>query len=159
MLKRYYRSVFGVSVGPNPIKGETVGPMFYEGIKLRANPGPICYPSQNAVVSTNQTTTTTTTTSNVLISGNSNNVASSPKVQQQHNDSAPPPSSPILKAHLSAPAKPTLLVQNPGSSPLSPTASDIKSQVRVFFPELIDDQVFVMLEVVFSEIISMIGMS
>ncbi|XP_034948457.1 AT-rich interactive domain-containing protein 2 isoform X5 [Chelonus insularis] len=46
---RCVRSVFGGTIGPNPAKGETTGTQYYEGIRVRATPAPVTYPSQNAV--------------------------------------------------------------------------------------------------------------
>ncbi|XP_033349462.1 AT-rich interactive domain-containing protein 2 isoform X3 [Bombus vosnesenskii] len=46
---RCVRSVFGGSVGPNPLKGETSGTQYYEGIRVRATPPQVTYPSQTAV--------------------------------------------------------------------------------------------------------------
>ncbi|CAD6239175.1 GSCOCG00008625001-RA-CDS [Cotesia congregata] len=43
---RCVRSVFGGTIGPNPQKGETTGTQYYEGIRVRATPAPITYPSQ-----------------------------------------------------------------------------------------------------------------
>ncbi|KAK0096264.1 hypothetical protein PV326_005915, partial [Microctonus aethiopoides] len=45
---RCVRSVFGGTIGPNPLKGENTGTQYYEGIKVRATPAPITYPSQNS---------------------------------------------------------------------------------------------------------------
>ncbi|XP_011267142.1 AT-rich interactive domain-containing protein 2 isoform X6 [Camponotus floridanus] len=51
---RCVRSVFGSIVGPNPLKGENTGTQYYEGIRVRATPAPITYPSQTtAAVATN----------------------------------------------------------------------------------------------------------
>ncbi|XP_050457139.1 AT-rich interactive domain-containing protein 2 isoform X7 [Cataglyphis hispanica] len=51
---RCVRSVFGSIVGPNPLKGENTGTQYYEGIRVRASPTPITYPSQTtAAVATN----------------------------------------------------------------------------------------------------------
>ncbi|XP_011052557.1 PREDICTED: AT-rich interactive domain-containing protein 2 isoform X5 [Acromyrmex echinatior] len=51
---RCVRSVFGNIVGPNPLKGENTGTQYYEGIRVRATPAPITYPSQTtAAVATN----------------------------------------------------------------------------------------------------------
>ncbi|XP_061932653.1 AT-rich interactive domain-containing protein 2 isoform X7 [Apis cerana] len=46
---RCVRSVFGGSVGPNPLKGETSGTQYYEGIRVRATSPQVTYPSQTAV--------------------------------------------------------------------------------------------------------------
>ncbi|XP_043267604.1 AT-rich interactive domain-containing protein 2 isoform X7 [Venturia canescens] len=43
------RSVFGNSIGPNPLKGETTGVQYYEGIRVRVSPPSTTHPSQNAV--------------------------------------------------------------------------------------------------------------
>ncbi|XP_020300898.1 AT-rich interactive domain-containing protein 2 isoform X8 [Pseudomyrmex gracilis] len=43
---RCVRSVFGSIVGPNPLKGDNSGTQYYEGIRVRATPAPITYPSQ-----------------------------------------------------------------------------------------------------------------
>ncbi|KAL0118043.1 hypothetical protein PUN28_009019 [Cardiocondyla obscurior] len=51
---RCVKSVFGNIVGPNPLKGENTGTQYYEGIRVRATPAPITYPSQiTAAVATN----------------------------------------------------------------------------------------------------------
>ncbi|XP_011647948.1 AT-rich interactive domain-containing protein 2 isoform X6 [Pogonomyrmex barbatus] len=51
---RCVRSVFGNIVGPNPLKGENTGTQYYEGIRVRATPAPITYPSQTTTaVATN----------------------------------------------------------------------------------------------------------
>ncbi|XP_024940666.1 AT-rich interactive domain-containing protein 2 isoform X9 [Cephus cinctus] len=59
---RCVRSVFGGTVGPNPIKGETSGSQYYEGIRVRATPSPVTYPGQTAIgVNTTSISTINTT--------------------------------------------------------------------------------------------------
>ncbi|XP_014218963.1 AT-rich interactive domain-containing protein 2 isoform X2 [Copidosoma floridanum] len=146
---RCVRSVFGGTIGPNPLKGDTSGSMFYEGIKLRVNPGQVSYPSQSTTSATNANQTLATVsaaavaaTGNVVTVVSSGNPAKVQQLPQQRNDSTPTPSSSILKAQLSAPPKPQLPII-PLSSPLktlTPVTSSVpfepKSQVSVAHPHL-----------------------
>lgn len=111
------RSVFGGTIGPNSIKGENTGTLYYEGIRVRANPGQVTYPLK-AVTRPNVTgaQAAENASGNVVtvVSGTGN--VNSAKVQQQRNDSTPiqvTPSSPILKAQLSAPPKPSVHPDSP----------------------------------------------
>ncbi|XP_014295018.1 AT-rich interactive domain-containing protein 2 isoform X4 [Microplitis demolitor] len=45
---RCVRSVFGGTIGPNPLKGENSSTQYYDGIRVRASPAPITYPSQSS---------------------------------------------------------------------------------------------------------------
>jgi hypothetical protein len=150
-----FRSVFGGTIGPNPLKGESTGSLYYEGIRVRASPAQVVHPGQTAAaVNTSQVLNSGGTGNNVVtvVSGVAGNGTTAAKVQQQaqqqqRNDSAPTqasPSSPILKAQLSAPAK--AAHANPTNSPLkapSPVTSNVpiepKSQVGPLRVSLIND--------------------
>ncbi|XP_011297070.1 AT-rich interactive domain-containing protein 2 isoform X5 [Fopius arisanus] len=58
---RCVRSVFGGTVGPNPIKGETTGTQYYEGIRVRSTTTSVTLPSQNTVLNATSTTTVNST--------------------------------------------------------------------------------------------------
>ncbi|XP_008217124.1 AT-rich interactive domain-containing protein 2 isoform X3 [Nasonia vitripennis] len=143
---RCVRSVFGGTIGPNPIKGENTGTLYYEGIRVRANPGQVTYPLKG-VTRPNVTGAQAAENASgnvVTIVGGTSNVNSA-KVQQQRNDSTPiqvTPSSPILKAQLSAPPKPSVHPDSPLSiAPSSAATGNIfpiepRSQVSVAHPHL-----------------------
>ncbi|XP_044020286.1 uncharacterized protein LOC122860511 isoform X2 [Aphidius gifuensis] len=153
---RCVRSVFGGTIGPNPMKGETTGTQYYEGIRVRTNPGTVTYPSQNLI-----TTATTTTTGGTFSSVNNTVAAAAsttttplkvhPVPQRKITPTSPlpdstsydnsskkilitTPASPILKAHLSAPPKPTTNISIQPQNPV--TKVDSKSQVSVAHPHL-----------------------
>ncbi|XP_044254837.1 AT-rich interactive domain-containing protein 2 isoform X3 [Tribolium madens] len=133
---RCVRSVFGGTVGPNPMKPSSANePQYYEGIKVRAQPliiniqpastNPVTPPpqptstkgsnrrnKQTATTSPSQTPTLTVMADN----SNSNDTMNNPPVS---------PASPILKAQLSAPPK-----QRDATVASPPTSKgDMKSQV------------------------------
>ncbi|XP_064215038.1 AT-rich interactive domain-containing protein 2 isoform X4 [Tribolium castaneum] len=134
---RCVRSVFGGTVGPNPMKPSSANePQYYEGIKVRAQPliiniqpasttnpvtttpppqptkGPNRRNKQSAATSPSQTPTLTVMADN----SNSNDTMNNPPVS---------PASPILKAQLSAPPK-----QRDATVASPPTSKgDMKSQV------------------------------
>ncbi|XP_015111590.1 AT-rich interactive domain-containing protein 2 isoform X5 [Diachasma alloeum] len=62
---RCVRSVFGGTIGPNPVKGETTGTQYYEGIRVRSTTTSATLPSQNT--SQNATTTTTVNSTPVKV--------------------------------------------------------------------------------------------
>ncbi|XP_063979254.1 AT-rich interactive domain-containing protein 2 isoform X6 [Diachasmimorpha longicaudata] len=62
---RCVRSVFGGTIGPNPVKGETTGTQYYEGIRVRSTTTCATLPSQNT--SQNATTTTTVNSTPVKV--------------------------------------------------------------------------------------------
>lgn len=127
-----FRSVFGVTVGPNPLTGETTGTQYYEDIRIRATPAAMPYSSQ-MVVGTNTTPisiASNTTPVKVLpvqqrtvtaINPTPDSTAPENPVAQR----TPAPASPILKAQLSAPPKPP--TPNQAQNPV--TKIDSKSQV------------------------------
>ncbi|XP_011297067.1 AT-rich interactive domain-containing protein 2 isoform X2 [Fopius arisanus] len=134
---RCVRSVFGGTVGPNPIKGETTGTQYYEGIRVRSTTTSVTLPSQNTVLNATSTTTVNSTPVKVLavqqrtVTPTSPNPDSTGPELSQNSQSTP--ASSILKAHLSAPPKPTTNLpqtQNPV------TKVDSKSQVSVAHPHL-----------------------
>lgn len=139
-----HRSVFGSIVGPNPLKGENTGTQYYEGIRVRASPTPITYPSQTtAAVATNTLPipAVNTTPVKVLpvqqrtvknISPAPDSTAApqvdSPAASSGTQTTSTTPASPILKAQLSAPPKPSS--NNTSSQSQNPvTKVDSKSQV------------------------------
>lgn len=111
------RSVFGGTIGPNPIKGESTGTLYYEGIRVRPNLGSVTYPPKGVTrPNVIGTPAAENTSGNIVtvVSGASN--VNPAKVQQQRNDSTPIQvtlSSPILKAQLSAPPKPSVNPDSP----------------------------------------------
>ncbi|XP_050457136.1 AT-rich interactive domain-containing protein 2 isoform X4 [Cataglyphis hispanica] len=148
---RCVRSVFGSIVGPNPLKGENTGTQYYEGIRVRASPTPITYPSQTtAAVATNTLPipAVNTTPVKVLpvqqrtvknISPAPDSTAApqvdSPAASSGTQTTSTTPASPILKAQLSAPPKPSS--NNTSSQSQNPvTKVDSKSQVSVSHPHL-----------------------
>ena len=119
-------------MGPNPLKGETTGTQYYEGIRIRATPTPVTFTSQ-LIVGTNTTP--------ITIAGNStpvkvlpvqqrigtaiNSIPDSTALDNPGAQRIPAPASPILKAQLSAPSKPP----TPNQAQNSVTKIDSKSQV------------------------------
>ncbi|XP_019890081.1 AT-rich interactive domain-containing protein 2 isoform X2 [Ooceraea biroi] len=149
---RCVRSVFGSIVGPNPLKGENTGTQYYEGIRVRATPAPITYPSQTtAAVATNTPPIPAINATPVkvlpvqqrtikTISPAPDSTAA-PQVDSPAASSGTQtttlltPASPILKAQLSAPPKPPS--NNTSSQSQNPvTKVDSKSQVSVSHPHL-----------------------
>ncbi|XP_024940660.1 AT-rich interactive domain-containing protein 2 isoform X3 [Cephus cinctus] len=138
---RCVRSVFGGTVGPNPIKGETSGSQYYEGIRVRATPSPVTYPGQTAIgVNTTSISTINTTPVKVLPvqQRTVKTISPAPDSTALENPASvaqrtPAPASPILKAQLSAPPKPSSTPNQP-QNPV--TKVDTKSQVSVSHPHL-----------------------
>ncbi|XP_043267599.1 AT-rich interactive domain-containing protein 2 isoform X3 [Venturia canescens] len=137
------RSVFGNSIGPNPLKGETTGVQYYEGIRVRVSPPSTTHPSQNAV-GTNTVTIPSINTTPVKVHHVQQRTVKpiSPVGDSTHSDNSnmsvnpriQAPASPILKAQLSAPPKPS---SNAPTQPQNPvTKVDSKSQVSVTHPHL-----------------------
>ncbi|XP_029164513.1 LOW QUALITY PROTEIN: AT-rich interactive domain-containing protein 2 [Nylanderia fulva] len=154
---RCVRSVFGSIVGPNPLKGENTGTQYYEGIRVRATPAPITYPSQQvtAAVATNTPLIPAVNTTPVKVlpaqqrtvktinPASDSTATQAPQVDspaassgaQTTSTTANTPASPILKAQLSAPPKPPS--SNTSSQSQNPvTKVDSKSQVSVSHPHL-----------------------
>ena len=129
-----FRTVFGGTIGPNPIKGETSGHQYYEGIRVKTQPATVTY-----TATTNFTTTPVTSVKVLAVQQQQQRIpnpniylTTSPGAPTDSTDSTgamktPSPASPILKAQLSAPPRP-----QPNNSP-SPSAAfkvaDPKSQV------------------------------
>lgn len=150
LLKQYLlhclcRSVFGSIVGPNPLKGDNSGTQYYEGIRVRATPAPITYPSQTTTaVGTNTPPipAINTTPAKVLLPVQQRTIKTlspapdSTAVSQIDSSAASSgtqttptaPASPILKAQLSAPPKPSSSNTSSQSQTLV-TKVDSKSQV------------------------------
>lgn len=136
----YFRSVFGGTVGPNPMKpSSTNEPQYYEGIKVRAQPliiniqpastnnNPVTQPQPTSSKGSNRrnkqsaTTSPTQTPSLTVMADNSNS-------NDTNNPPTPvSPASPILKAQLSAPPK-----QRDATAPPPTSKGDMKSQVIDF---------------------------
>ncbi|KAF3428967.1 hypothetical protein E2986_10961 [Frieseomelitta varia] len=142
---RCVRSVFGGSVGPNPLKGETSGTQYYEGIRVRATPPQVTYPSQTAVGTNTAPIPAVNTTPVKVLPVQQRTIKSiSPAPDSTALDnpaSGPPktsaPASPILKAQLSAPPKPPSNISNTAIQSQNPvTKVDSKSQVSVSHPHL-----------------------
>lgn len=122
----FYRSVFGGTVGPNPMKPVNSNePQYYEGIKLRAQP---------LVISIQPASTPVQQAKGVKRKAQTVNIAPAPSTALTviaDNSEVPPvsPASPILKAQLSAPPKQR--ESNAASVPVSKSGSsgDLKSQV------------------------------
>ncbi|XP_033349460.1 AT-rich interactive domain-containing protein 2 isoform X1 [Bombus vosnesenskii] len=142
---RCVRSVFGGSVGPNPLKGETSGTQYYEGIRVRATPPQVTYPSQTAVGTNTAPIPAVNTTPVKVLPVQQRTIKSiSPAPDSTALDnpaSGPPrtpaPASPILKAQLSAPPKPPSSISNTATQSQNPvTKVDSKSQVSVSHPHL-----------------------
>ncbi|XP_071559641.1 uncharacterized protein Bap170 isoform X3 [Temnothorax nylanderi] len=147
---RCVRSVFGNIVGPNPLKGENTGTQYYEGIRVRATPAPITYPSQTiAAVATNTLPIPAVNTTPVKVlpvqQRTVKNISPAPDSTAAPQVDSPAassgtqttstPASPILKAQLSAPPKPPS--NNTSSQSQNPvTKVDSKSQVSVSHPHL-----------------------
>lgn len=138
LLSHLCRSVFGSIVGPNPLKGENTGTQYYEGIRVRATPAPITYPSQTAAVATNTPPITAAnvtpvkvlpvqqrTVKNISPAPDSTAPVDSPALGTQMTPTTP--ASPILKAQLSAPPKPPSNTSSQSPNPV--TKVDSKSQV------------------------------
>ncbi|KAJ8964238.1 hypothetical protein NQ314_005037, partial [Rhamnusium bicolor] len=126
---RCVRSVFGGTVGPNPMKPTNPNdPQYYEGIKVRAQPLIISIQStsipktnsstkgQQVRRKSNQTVVVTPTKSPALTVVADNNATDSTPIS---------PASPILKAQLSAPPKQRESVVTPITS-----KGDMKSQLN-----------------------------
>lgn len=122
-----FRSVFGGTVGPNPVKPQNPNdPQYYDGIKPRAQPLVISIQSNTNTnaqpqpkgvkrkASTGSVSPAVTTTLTVIADNQDVPLAS--------------PASPILKAQLSAPPK-----QREGGAPATPCtkSGDMKSQVSL----------------------------
>ncbi|XP_012267900.2 AT-rich interactive domain-containing protein 2 isoform X3 [Athalia rosae] len=140
---RCVRSVFGGSVGPNPIKGETTGTQYYEGIRIRSVPVTVSYPSQTLAASNmiHPIPAINTTPVKVLPTQQRTlkTISPSPDSSALENSitsaqRTPAPASPILKAQLSAPPKPPSTTPNQPQNPV--TKVDSKSQVSVSHPHL-----------------------
>ncbi|XP_034948454.1 AT-rich interactive domain-containing protein 2 isoform X2 [Chelonus insularis] len=135
---RCVRSVFGGTIGPNPAKGETTGTQYYEGIRVRATPAPVTYPSQNAVA-INAVSSAAITTPPVKVlpvqqrTVTPINPAPDSTALDKSSKFSATPASPILKAQLSAPPKPS---PNQPHNPATITKVDSKSQVSVAHPHL-----------------------
>lgn len=140
-MKSYYnrnykcRSVFGGTIGPNPLKGESTGTQYYEGIRVRATPGQVTYPSQT-VIATNTAPIPAVNTTPVKVlpvqQRTIKNISPAPDSTALDNPASgvhrtPAPASPILKAQLSAPPKPPSSTSNQSQNPV--TKVDSKSQV------------------------------
>ncbi|KAK4887370.1 hypothetical protein RN001_003641 [Aquatica leii] len=107
---RCVRSVFGGTVGPNPVKpANPSDPQYYEGIKVRAQPLVISVQSVS-----NLPTTQSPVKGNTRRKSQSTAIVTAPTTTQvpmipllaDNTDTPPPsPASPILKAQLSAPSK------------------------------------------------------
>ncbi|KAG8040208.1 hypothetical protein G9C98_000778, partial [Cotesia typhae] len=124
-----------------------LAPGYYEGIKVRATPAPITYPSQPSSPAVVTSASSTPTPAKVLQLVQQRTVTKSPAPDSTALDNnasktitnstaiAQTPASPILKAHLSAPPKPT-----PSTATLSQpqiiSKVDSKSQVSVTHPHL-----------------------
>lgn len=122
-----YRSVFGGTVGPNPVKPVTSNdPQFYDGIKARAqqlviNMQPVTTPVAQATPKTVRRKA-----QNVTVVPVSTSTTPTLTVVADNTDTPPAsPASPILKAQLSAPPKPR---ESTVATAIS--KSDIKSQVK-----------------------------
>ncbi|XP_076646460.1 brahma associated protein 170kD isoform X1 [Halictus rubicundus] len=145
---RCVRSVFGGSVGPNPLKGETTGTQYYEGIRVRATPPQVTYPSQTAVGTNTAPIPAINTTPVKVLPVQQRTIKSiSPAPDSTALDNPasgpqkllPTPASPILKAQLSAPPKPPSSASSNTCSTQSQnpvTKVDSKSQVSVSHPHL-----------------------
>lgn len=121
-LISYYRSVFGGTVGPNPLKGaDNATLQYYEGIRARIVPLIITLPSATLQqTALNKVTPTTRRGGKVVPTVNTTALTT---LNENSSDQIPnSPASPILKAQLSAPPKPRE----------SPTKVDIKSQVSEY---------------------------
>ncbi|GLV39949.1 bicoid stability factor [Carabus blaptoides fortunei] len=116
---RCVRSVFGGTVGPNPMKGaDNATLQYYEGIRARIVPLIITLPSATLQQATLTKVTPTTRRCGKVIPTVNTTVLTT--LNENSSDPIPTsPASPILKAQLSAPPKPRE----------SPTKVDIKSQV------------------------------
>lgn len=134
----FHRSVFGGSVGPNPLKGETSGTQYYEGIRVRATSPQVTYPSQTAVGTNTAPIPAANATPVKVLPVQQRTIKSiSPAPDSTALDnpaSGPPrtpaPASPILKAQLSAPPKPPSSISNTATQSQNPvTKVDSKSQV------------------------------
>ncbi|XP_020300893.1 AT-rich interactive domain-containing protein 2 isoform X3 [Pseudomyrmex gracilis] len=149
---RCVRSVFGSIVGPNPLKGDNSGTQYYEGIRVRATPAPITYPSQTTTaVGTNTPPipAINTTPAKVLLPVQQRTIKNlspapdstavsqvdSPAASSGTQTTPTAPASPILKAQLSAPPKPSSSNTSSQSQTLV-TKVDSKSQVSVSHPHL-----------------------
>ncbi|KAK5644097.1 hypothetical protein RI129_007942 [Pyrocoelia pectoralis] len=127
---RCVRSVFGGTVGPNPVKGVSASDaQYYEGIKVRVQPLVISVQSMS-----NLSTTQSPVKGSVRRKSQNTVTGTAPSTTQvptitllaDNTDTPPPsPASPILKAQLSAPSKSrenTVIIN-------STVKGDIKSQV------------------------------
>jgi len=131
-------------VGPNPLKGENTGTQYYEGIRVRATPAPITYPSQiTTAVATNTPPISAINTTPVKVlpvqQRTVKNISPAPDstaapqvdspAASSGTQTIPTPASPILKAQLSAPPKPPSNNTSSQSSQNPVTKVDSKSQV------------------------------
>lgn len=132
--------MFGGSVGPNPLKGETTGTQYYEGIRVRATPPQVTYPSQIAVGTNTAPIPAVNATPVKVLPVQQRTIKSiSPAPDSTALDNPasgpqklPTPASPILKAQLSAPPKPPSSASNTTCTTQSQnpvTKVDSKSQV------------------------------
>ncbi|XP_057341510.1 AT-rich interactive domain-containing protein 2 isoform X2 [Microplitis mediator] len=141
---RCVRSVFGGTIGPNPLKGENTSTQYYDGIRVRATPAPITYPSQSSSPAPVTSSSTPAAAAKVLqiqqrtVTKSPAPDSTAPDTNSSKtittNSTVQPPASPILKAHLSAPPKPT-----PNATINQPqiiAKVDSKSQVSVTHPHL-----------------------
>lgn len=120
------------------MKGETSGTQYYEGIRVRATPPQVTYPSQTAVGTNTAPITAVNATPVKVLPVQQRTIKSiSPAPDSTALDnpaSGPPripaPASPILKAQLSAPPKPPSNTSNTTNQSQNPvTKVDSKSQV------------------------------
>ncbi|XP_043473761.1 AT-rich interactive domain-containing protein 2-like isoform X3 [Leptopilina heterotoma] len=147
---RCVRLVFGASVGPNAMKGDSSGVQCYDGIRVRSLPVPVSSSCQMVVgTNTTQTSMPIATLSTPMTIGSNitpakvlpvqqrsitaiNPVPDSTALDNSGIQKSPAPASPILKAQLSAPPKPP--TPNQAQNPV--TKIDSKSQVSVSHPHL-----------------------
>ncbi|KAJ8953066.1 hypothetical protein NQ318_013408 [Aromia moschata] len=129
-----HRSVFGGTVGPNPMKpANPTDPQYYEGIKVRAQPLIISIqqpsnPKANTTTSTKGQQARRKSNQTVVVSPVKPPTALTVVADNTATDGATPisPASPILKAQLSAPPKQRETVVTPITS-----KGDMKSQVLI----------------------------
>lgn len=132
-----YRSVFGGTVGPNPVKPSNPNdPQYYEGIKVREKPLIINIQTPQVPKTTTNTTTTKgqqarrKSLQSVVVSPAKSPSPSSTALSIVADFESTPmsPASPILKAQLSAPPKQRETVVTPTPTTVI-TKADPKSQV------------------------------
>lgn len=136
---RCVRSVFGGTVGPNPVKpANSSDPQYYEGIKPRAQPLVISIQTTSNTNTTQQQQSQQVSLKSVrrnkpqTITATSTSTVSSALTVIADSSEVPPasPASPILKAQLSAPPKQREVI----ATATSGTKTDIKSQVGITIP-------------------------